>query len=80
MDRCSGVEGVQAWVLGSSTWLRLVTACCCLLPVFRKQELMPHPCSLLHVRCLQAFNVQLTPECLQDIESVYRKYRDPAFN
>ena len=29
---------------------------------------------------LQAFNVQLTPECLADIEQVFRKYRDPAFN
>jgi aryl-alcohol dehydrogenase-like predicted oxidoreductase len=29
---------------------------------------------------IEAFNVQLTPECLADIEQVYRRYRDPAFN
>lgn len=29
---------------------------------------------------VQAFSVQLSPECLADIEQVYRKFRDPAFN
>jgi len=29
---------------------------------------------------LGAFDVELTPECLADIDGVYRRYRDPSFN
>jgi aryl-alcohol dehydrogenase-like predicted oxidoreductase len=29
---------------------------------------------------VEAFDVQLSPECLQDIDIVYRRYKDPAFN
>ena len=29
---------------------------------------------------VEAFDVQLSDECLADIDVVYRRYRDPAFN
>lgn len=29
---------------------------------------------------LSAFDVELTPECLADVDAVFRRYRDPAFN
>lgn len=29
---------------------------------------------------IEAFDVELSEECLADIDAVYRRYRDPAFN
>jgi len=29
---------------------------------------------------VEAFDVQLSEECLADIDAVYRRYKDPAFN
>lgn len=29
---------------------------------------------------IAAFDVELSAECLQDVDKVYRRYRDPAFN
>ena len=29
---------------------------------------------------LEAFDVELTPECLADVDAVFRRYRDPSFN
>ena len=29
---------------------------------------------------MDAFNVELSPEALQDIDAVYRRWRDPAVN
>lgn len=48
------------------------------LPLHKKEKL--HVAVLPARAPLQAFSVQLTPECLADIEQVFRQYRDPAFN
>lgn len=29
---------------------------------------------------IEAFDVELSEECLADIDAVFRRYRDPAFN